>query len=178
MNNPTQTPPITSVNAPSVAVNYPTNTLKQKLGNGGFEYQRLLKAEQRLRASRQEFPFMAQRELQRINSGLYYLRGKDKSDKTPYEWLRIIFIAAVEIKSNSSMFTFDVTQKIAESLQFFTEHLADVNDDNIHVIDLHYQALINVFEQGNDFIIEGKRDEIMRTLQQAILAYKDKHKKI
>lgn len=161
----------------NIAVTYPNNFLKQKLGNGGFEYQRLLKAEQRLRATRQEFPTMAQRELHRINSALYNLRDHKLSAQEQYDLLRGIFIAAVDLKSNSSMFTHDITEKIAESLQFFTEHLPAYHEDALPVIELHYNALVHVFERGHDFIIEAHREEIMKKLQDSILAFRETHKK-
>jgi hypothetical protein len=161
----------------NIAVSYPTNNLKQKLGNGGFEYQRLLKAEQRLRATRQDFPSMAQRELHRINSALYNLKDESLSASEKDTLLRNIFVASVDLKSNSSMFTYEVTEKIAESLQFFTEHLGAYHPDALSVVDIHYQALLHVFERGHDFIIEPQREEIMKKLQSAVLAYREQHKK-
>ncbi|HEY1097170.1 MAG TPA: hypothetical protein VGF14_08020 [Alphaproteobacteria bacterium] len=157
----------------SVVVSYPTNTLKQKLGNGGFEYQRLLKAEQRLRAARQEFPFIAQRELQKINSAVHYLKNPHETERPPIHWLRATFSAAVELKSNSGMFAYPIISTIADSLLYFTEHLKKSDPESTEIINLHYETLHLVFEQGHDVMTEEQRDELLGGLQSAILKHRN-----
>lgn len=153
---------------PGVSITPPDQTLKHKVGHGGFNVQNIAKAEKRLVEARSEFPLIARRELQAINWSLQALQN-------PARLLEDIFAAAVDLKSNSGLFSYDTISAIADSLMTFTEGLTVIDQNNIIVIQLHYDALQLVFEQGHDVMTQSQRVEMLQGLKKAVQKYKQAH---
>lgn len=150
---------------PDVQIIAPDNKLKQKLGHGGFDGSNIKKAEKRLAAARTEFPSIARRELHSINASLLALYD-------PVHLLKDIFAAAVDLKSNGGLFSYNTISAIADSLIHFTEKLTTIDEDSLTIIQLHYDALQLVFEQGHDAMTTEQRVEMLSGLQKAVTKYK------
>jgi chemotaxis protein histidine kinase CheA len=145
----------------TVKIFQPDNNLKKKLGHGGFDTRNIEKAEQRLLAARTEFPSIARRELHMINASLLALYD-------PAHLLKEIFAAAVDLKANGGLFSYDVISAIADSLMDFTENLTEPNVNSLMIMQLHYDALQLVFEQGHDAMTVEQRDEMLDGLRKAV----------
>lgn len=142
----------------------PDNKLKIKLGHGGFDGANIKKAEKRLVEARKEFPGIARRELHAINASLLALYD-------PVHLLKDIFAAAVDLKSNGGLFSYNTISAIADSLINFTEKLTRIDEDSLTIIQLHYDALQLVFEQGHDVMTTDQRVEMLSGLQKATSKY-------
>ncbi len=151
---------------PPVTIISPDNKLKQKLGHGGFDSHSIEKAEQRLVEARSEFPSIARRELHAINSSLLALYD-------PVLLLKDIFAAAVDLKSNSGLFSYNAIAAIADSLIHFTETLDRIDANSLMIIQLHYDALQLVFAQGHDAMTPEQRAEMLNGLRKAVMKYQN-----
>ena len=155
---------MTSDQQPNVTIIPPDNRLKQKVGHGGFNPHSIEKAQKRLVAARSEFPTIARRELHVINASLLALYD-------PVHLLKDIFAAAVDLKSNGGLFSYDVIMTIADSLIHFTETLETIDGNSLEIIQLHYDALQLVFERGHDIMSNEQRDEMLDGLRKAVVKY-------
>lgn len=151
-------------NPQDVQIIPPDNKLKQKIGHGGFDVANIKKAEKRLETVRSEFPSIARRELHSINASLLALYD-------PVHLLKDIFAAAVDLKSNGGLFSYNTISAIADSLIRFTEKLTTIDEDSLTIIQLHYDALQLVFEQGHDAMTTEQRVEMLSGLQKAVAKY-------
>jgi hypothetical protein len=149
---------------PTVKIIKPDNSLKQKVGHGGFNPTNIEKAEKRLQDARSEFPTIARRELHVINASLLALYD-------PVHLLREIFAAAVDLKANGGLFAYEAITAIAESLIQFTETLTRIDAASLEIIQLHYDALQLVFERGHDIMSPEQRDEMLKGLRKAVTKY-------
>lgn len=160
-------------NKPKVQYHNPPNVLRQRVGYGGIDTDRLERAEQVIDDNQFDFLPYAKSRMNALAKLIQTARSKDVMDR---KVLDPIIAEIMFLKANGGMFHYELVSDIAGIILNFMENLQEMNQDSFTILDVHQQALKIILE--NDLKGHGGRigQELADELRQACHRYNRKHR--
>lgn len=121
--------------------------LKIKVGHGGFEPEKIARAEKRLHESSHIFAEAAEPDLHLIEKTLVTI---DRDEPMTPDALQSVIAGCVELKSHSIMFRHPLATTVAESLLQFCKAVKMTSPLIREVVALHVHALKIVIKKGQN----------------------------
>ena len=121
-----------------VKVVTPPNTVKEKIGAGGFDPDNVKKAEKTMAEEKPNFEDVAESDIKIIEEAI---REGKAGHKKPEQVIREVNAAAFELKANGGMYDYPLVTDVATSLFQLTDMAEDVDESVFEVLTLHYQAI-------------------------------------
>ena len=116
----------------------PPNTLREKVGYGGIEDNRISRAEEFIAKNPVDFTPHATDIMARLDAVLAEARaGKIKGQEATDKISRPI----MELKANGGMFQYVLISEIADIVLNFLENIDEMNEDVFEIIDAHQNTL-------------------------------------
>jgi hypothetical protein len=141
----------------------PSHALKRKVGHGGFDPKAIAAAEKRLFDAKAMFPQIATSDIDAIDVALKQLEhAPDRK-----EWIERIQWAAMELRSNGTMFQYPLVTAVAESLYLFVARIRKMTDLKKQVIQLHHNALHIAMGHGPRDVLPSDEAELLNGLRKA-----------
>ena len=152
----------------------PPNRLKAKVGIGGIDEQLLDKAQNYIKKVEINFKPTAQQLLKDVQDDINNLKNA-KNQKERLKQKDNLAGSIMQIKANGGMFGYQLMGEIAALALHFLDHITDVNDDAMNVIDVHEKSmqLILINNLKGDGGQEGYA--LVKELEKACARYNKKY---
>lgn len=151
----------------------PRHVLREKAGYGGVDNTTVKRAQHYADQLPIEFEPYAKDFLERLQAAIHDARKNPTRDKTT---IATLSRPAMDLKANGGMYKYPLVTSLADILLNFLEHLPDLNDDAIEVVDLHLKTITAIMANrlSGDGGAQGKA--LAGELYGACLRYMKKHK--
>lgn len=150
----------------------PPNLIKQKVGSGGLEADKLNAAEALIGESGHLFIPFAKDMLTLLKQLIdVFETRKDEGN----DYIEDIIHPIMDIKANGAMLGYPMTSHIADVTLHFLETIDALNVDSIKIIDVTHKALSVVVQQDMKGFDNKISNELRKELNQACDRYIEKH---
>jgi hypothetical protein len=116
----------------------PPNVLRQKVGYGGIDPERIAKAEDYIQTNKADFIPYAEKIAVKLGAAIKKARAGKQDDKVAIE---VVIRIIMELKANGGMFRYMLMSEIAGIMLNFLENIPSLNEDVFEIMDANYDAL-------------------------------------
>lgn len=152
----------------------PPNKLKIKVGNGGVDEKLLEKADEFIKTCEIDFKPIAEGLLKNLKETVSAARETQtpESRKIANDNLSN---AIMQLKANGGMFRYQLISEIAALALHFLDHITELNNDALTVIDVHAKAINSIIT--NNLAGDGGKHgyALVKELEQACARYFNKY---
>ncbi len=158
---------------PKVRYFTPPNTLRQKVGTGGFRKALIAEAQALIDSGMMDFGPHAEELLQSFERALDAAIRRDIAGR---DVIQTIITPIVDLKGTGAMFGYGLVSDIAAVALDFLELLDEINDDAVEIITVHHEALQVIIRNrlAGDGGIQGH--ELVEELSRACERYCQRHR--
>lgn len=152
----------------------PSNTLKQKVGNGGLSEDILDKAQELLEENTLEFEPLANMYLASLMNGIDMAKGFCAADDVEHVIASMLY-PAMQLKANGGMFRYSLVSHISDKLIQFLEVIHEPDIEAVEIV-LAFHTSITAIIQGKITGDGGENgEELTSALTSACMRYFEKH---
>lgn len=119
----------------------PENTLKKKVGNGGFNDGDLVRAQKGIENNKIDFRPMGQDLLKELDAAIQDVTKGASAKKDDTEKLNVLMYPLMQLKSQGGLFQYPAISKISHATLDFLENIPNVDDDVIAIVMAYRQAV-------------------------------------
>lgn len=152
----------------------PPNKLKVKVGHGGIDEKLLEKADEFIKVCEIDFKPIAEDLLKNLKATVQAARESQtpESQKIANDNLSN---AIMQLKANGGMFRYQLISEIAALALHFLDHITELNDDALTVIDVHAKTLNSII--SNNLAGDGGKHgyALVKELEHACTRYFNKY---